>query len=98
MLWVLSSLSELFIYRLYENMNKQLNWSRECIHISGHGPFPSYLKRSVLHSIDYWWMVNRKSPTLRNEILALYHTRNQAHNQSPLEEHLIQQTLKTKYR
>ncbi|GBN32988.1 hypothetical protein AVEN_109889-1 [Araneus ventricosus] len=34
--------------------NKQLHWSRECIQFAtGHGPFPSYLKRFVLHSTDY---------------------------------------------
>ncbi|GBN06137.1 hypothetical protein AVEN_19594-1 [Araneus ventricosus] len=34
--------------------NKQLHWSRECIDFAtGHGPFPSYLKRFGLHSTDY---------------------------------------------
>ncbi|GBM63820.1 hypothetical protein AVEN_142818-1 [Araneus ventricosus] len=34
--------------------NKQLHWSRECIQFAtGHGPFPSYLKRFCLHSADY---------------------------------------------
>ncbi|GBM43947.1 hypothetical protein AVEN_251646-1 [Araneus ventricosus] len=34
--------------------NKQLRWSRECIQFAtGHGPFPSYLKRFGLHSTDY---------------------------------------------
>ncbi|GBO07210.1 hypothetical protein AVEN_198475-1 [Araneus ventricosus] len=33
--------------------NKQLHWSRECIQFAtGHGPFPSYLKRFGLHSTD----------------------------------------------
>ncbi|GBN30928.1 hypothetical protein AVEN_183436-1 [Araneus ventricosus] len=34
--------------------NKQLHWSRECIQFAtGHGPFPSYLKRFGLHPTDY---------------------------------------------
>ncbi|GBL99277.1 hypothetical protein AVEN_177312-1 [Araneus ventricosus] len=34
--------------------NKQLHWSRECIQFAtGHGTFPSYLKRFGLHSTDY---------------------------------------------
>ncbi|GBL79359.1 hypothetical protein AVEN_92554-1 [Araneus ventricosus] len=34
--------------------NKQLHWSRECIQFAtGHGPFPSYLKRLSLHSTYY---------------------------------------------
>ncbi|GBM64735.1 hypothetical protein AVEN_129106-1 [Araneus ventricosus] len=34
--------------------NKQLHWSRECMQFAtGHGPFPSYLKRFGLHSTDY---------------------------------------------
>ncbi|GBN03159.1 hypothetical protein AVEN_78173-1 [Araneus ventricosus] len=34
--------------------NEQLHWSRECIQFAtGHGPFPSYLKRFGLHSTDY---------------------------------------------
>ncbi|GBM53810.1 hypothetical protein AVEN_180459-1 [Araneus ventricosus] len=31
-----------------------VHWSRECIQFAtGHGPFPSYLKRFGLHSADY---------------------------------------------
>ncbi|GBM84688.1 hypothetical protein AVEN_49840-1 [Araneus ventricosus] len=34
--------------------NKQQHWSRECIQLAtGHGPFPSYLKRFGLHPTDY---------------------------------------------
>ncbi|GBM40864.1 hypothetical protein AVEN_14789-1 [Araneus ventricosus] len=40
---------------LYRKHKKQLHWSRECIQFAtGHGPFPSYLKRFDLHPTDYF--------------------------------------------
>ncbi|GBL92929.1 hypothetical protein AVEN_54584-1 [Araneus ventricosus] len=66
------------------------------------GPFPSYLKRFGLHSIDYCGCGERgKSPTLLNEMptnfISPEGTKPTIH--SPLvEERPIEQTLKTKYR
>ncbi|GBM76206.1 hypothetical protein AVEN_55042-1 [Araneus ventricosus] len=50
-----SSSFSLLLYSIIPKIsNKQLHWSRECTQFAtGHGLFPSYLKRFCLHSTDY---------------------------------------------
>ncbi|GBM34911.1 hypothetical protein AVEN_41459-1 [Araneus ventricosus] len=66
--------------------NKQLHWSREFIQFAtGHGPFPSYLKRFGLHSTDYCGCGEIEYPLHYAKRFPLTlspgsTTRNQAHN------------------
>ncbi|GBN59877.1 hypothetical protein AVEN_143429-1 [Araneus ventricosus] len=84
---------------------KQLHWSRECIQFAtGHGPFPSYLKRFGLHSTDYCGCGEIGNPlryATRCPLTLSYHYKEpspQCIHSLLVEERPIQKTLKTKYR